>query len=109
MPTAKPQLSFRKEAPNDAVDIAIHELPPLSWIKGLKEYLGQAVLDDMKSIENPRYPGSRFPLWWIELWTELHNIYDTQQDWMKAVQWVEEHTHKRPKEPEGHHAKKNPQ
>ena len=111
LPTAKPKLSFREEAPNDAVNIGIHELPPLSWIKGLKEHFGQAVLDDMKSIEDPRYPGSRVPLWWIGLWTELHNVNDTQQDWMKAAQWVEERMHKRLKdlEPEGqllNHAKK---
>jgi len=54
----------------------------------------QAVLDNMKSVEDPRYPGSCVPLWWIGFWWKMHDIHVIQQGWKKAIQWVDKHIHK---------------
>lgn len=77
--TTKPKFCFRKEDPNEGTDaLAAHALPSMAWVNGLKEHFGQAVLDGMKSIEDPRYRGSRAPLWWIGFWTEMHRVCDIQ-------------------------------
>ncbi|KAF8814343.1 hypothetical protein BYT27DRAFT_7250099 [Phlegmacium glaucopus] len=93
LPTVKAEISFLKEAPNvGTIALSTRELPPLPWLNRLKENFKQVALDGKKSIVDPQYPGSRVPLWWIGFWTELHNIHKIQQDWMKAMEWVEERT-----------------
>ena len=93
LPIAKAETSFRKDAPNVRTDaLSTRKIPPLAWLNRLKDGVGQAVLDGKKSIVDPQYPGSQVPLWWIGFWTELHNIHTIQQEWKKAMQWVEERT-----------------
>lgn len=91
----KAQSCFRKETPNiETATLKTRELPPIAWLNKLKEHFPQAVLDNMTSVEDPRYPGSRVPLWWIGFWRKMHKIHEIQQGWKKAIQWVEEHVHK---------------
>jgi hypothetical protein len=93
LPIAKAELSFRKETPNVHIDaLSTRKIPPLAWLNKLKDSFGQAVLDGKKSIVDPQYPGSQVPLWWIGFWTELYNVHKIQQDWKRAMDWVEERT-----------------
>jgi hypothetical protein len=89
----KAEISFRTEAPNVGTNaLSTREIPALPWIKGLMDHFKQAVLDGKKSILDPQYPGSQVPLWWLGFWTELQNIHKIQQDWKKAIEWVDERT-----------------
>lgn len=100
--TTKPEFCFRKEDPNEGTNALVtHELPSMAWVNGLKEHFGQAVLDGMESIEDPRYRGSRVPLWWIGFWTEMHRVCDIQRNWTKAMEWIENYSRKEPRGLEG--------
>ena len=73
----------------------------MAWVNGLKEHFRQAVLNGMKSIEDPQYQGSRVPLWWIGFWMEMYRVCDIQRNWTKAMEWVENYSRKEPRGLEG--------
>ncbi|KAF8232053.1 hypothetical protein L208DRAFT_1398038 [Tricholoma matsutake] len=53
--------SFTNEDPGC---LLIWPIPSRALIDNLKKSYGQAVLNGSKSVEDPRYPGSRLPLWY---------------------------------------------
>ena len=56
---AKVNILFHIEAPNEWTGALLTcKIPPLTWLNGLKDSFGQAVLDGKKLIIDPQYPGS---------------------------------------------------
>jgi hypothetical protein len=57
----------------------------------MKKSFPQAVLDGNHAIEDPKFPGSRLPLWCIKFWEEMLDVVDAQSQWKKSMVWLDEH------------------
>ena len=55
---------------------------------------GQAILDGNNSVKDPRFPGSRLPLWCIQFWKEMLTVIDTQARWRRSLAWINSHLNK---------------
>jgi len=43
----------------------------------------------MVSIENPRFPASRLPLWSIRYFKKMYEIHNIQSQWRKGIEWLD--------------------
>lgn len=79
----------RFAANEDPGCLLIWPIPSRAFIDNLKKSYGQAVLNGSKSVEDPRYPGSRLPLWCIQFWTEILLVIDAQMKWRQSLTWID--------------------
>lgn len=90
--TVKAQNCFSNFEPEDITNsIGDWTIPSIAWVNKMKEHYPQAILDNMASVINPSYPGIRLPFWMIPFWLKMHRVHGIQQDWMKSMEWVEQH------------------
>ncbi|KAG6819326.1 hypothetical protein H0H93_012927 [Arthromyces matolae] len=72
----------------DVESLRKRQLLPESMVQKLFRATYQAILDGMTSIEDPMYPGSRFPLWIITYFQEMHQMTAIQSAWRKGIEWL---------------------
>ncbi|KAG1863253.1 hypothetical protein DFJ58DRAFT_912422 [Suillus subalutaceus] len=82
-------INFESHLPTDEV-FHTKELPRKSDVERLRNDFGQALLDGMCSIRDPRIPDNLYPLWTIEFWWRLHHINDIQGEWVAAREWLQQ-------------------
>lgn len=84
-----PENSYHHLAPNqDALCLKKRTLPPQSFVDAALEGVGQALLDGKKSVEDPRYPGARLPLWVLQFWKEMYRMLVVHAGWRKGYDWI---------------------
>ena len=83
---------FLSSVPNehDEDTFLTHWLPPRHFVDELLHWFCQAVLDGMKVIVHPAFPGSYLPLWCIQFWKDMWSIYEKKGEWKNAAEclWV---------------------
>ena len=72
----------------DPANLLIWPIPSRGFIDNLKMSYGQAVLNGNSSVVDPRFPGSRLPLWCIQFWKDMLMVIDTQAKWRRSLAWT---------------------
>lgn len=87
---------FRMLEPDDieSLDLDTIAIPSKPWVTQLDGHFNQAILDNMKSVVNPEYPGVRLPLWIINFWKRMHEISGIQQGCKESLGWIEDNIQK---------------
>ena len=60
----------------------------MKWLADLNKGIGEAWPMGANSIEHPGSPNIRFPLWTGTFWTMLSDAIEEQNEWRRAVEWV---------------------
>ncbi|KAH6871759.1 hypothetical protein BKA70DRAFT_1484362 [Coprinopsis sp. MPI-PUGE-AT-0042] len=96
---------FTADPPTTSIGAILqHRLPCREELAYLLSRRGQALLDGLTSVVDPRSedPDERLPLWVIPLMDELSKLARYQKDWMKSRSWCDKEVERRMKK--GDHA-----
>lgn len=84
---------FSSSVPNEHEDnFLTHRLPARHFVDESLHRFRQAVLDGMKTIVHPAFPGSYLPLWCIQFWNDMWKLYEKKGEWKNAAEWLDENS-----------------
>ncbi|KAH9010301.1 hypothetical protein EDB84DRAFT_1570618 [Lactarius hengduanensis] len=93
MPSMDPELCFSSHPPTDSVAIYLSRpVPPVTFIKGLRNAAGQATLNGKLSIMDWTCKNSTsfFSFELIEFWAMLTKAINARREWAAAMKWLEQ-------------------
>jgi hypothetical protein len=63
-------------------------IPSQQFVRDAKHLFGQALLDGTQSIRDPNYKGGNLPLWVVQYWTNMLDIWKKRDGWETSQQWL---------------------
>jgi hypothetical protein len=92
MPSMSPETCFSNHPPTESVAIYLSRpVPPMTFVEGLRNVAGQAMLNGKISIVDWTRKNSTtfFSFELIEFWTVLTKAINARREWAAAMKWLE--------------------